>query len=361
MQTTMSNKTHTAIAITSKGHVEATQLPTQTPGPGEVLVKVVYSVLIPPDVYMADSGFLTNEGDYPLPLGFNVSGHVEEVGEGTHRLKRGDRVCGFSLKNPKSKGLQQFAVLLQTTCAKAPDDLALEAAVTIPDNFVTTYFTLFDNLKLPPPTFPVTPPPEAGKPILVYGAGATSGQYAIQLLKSAGYTNVIATASSHRHDYLHSLGAKYTVDYKSPDLAEQIVRAAGGKLDRVMDCVSAEGTLKNISQVVGPEATVAMLLPVKAGDSVIADSMWMELPVERNPFKKTVKVIGVRTFLYQQNEYMRDNLMPEILPRLLKDGVITPNRIRLFDQGTLLERTLSALQLVRSGKVSGEKVVVKVE
>ncbi|KAF9225283.1 NAD(P)-binding protein [Gyrodon lividus] len=306
---------------------------------------------------MADFGLLMNEGDYPLPLGFSVSGFVEEVGESAQRHQKGDRVCGFTLTNPKSKGLQQYAVLLQTTCAKIPDRLALEAAVTIPDNFATSYFTLFDQLGLPPPKFPVTsPPPEADKPILIYGGGATSGQYAIQLLKFAGYTNVITTASLHHHVYLQFLGAKHTIDYRDPDMAEQVICAVGGKLERVMNCVSAEGTLKRIAHVVAPQAVVAMLLPVKAGDSLIHDDLWMELPINRNPFEKTVKVIGVRTFLYRQNEYLKGET-----PQLLEDGVITPNRIRLFDQGTFLERTQAALQLVRSGKVSGEKVVVKIE
>jgi NADPH:quinone reductase-like Zn-dependent oxidoreductase len=353
---------HSAIAIISKGHIDAIQLPTQKPGQGEVLVKVAYSTIVPPDVHMADFGFQLNEGIYPLPLGISISGFVEEVGEGAQRLQKGDRVCGFTLTNPKSKGLQQYAVLLQTTCAKIPDSLALEAAATIPDNFITSYFTLFDRLGLPLPQFPVpSPPPEADKPILIYGGGTSSGQYAIQLLNFAGYTNVITTSSSHHHTYLRSLGAMHTIDYKDLDMVEQVIRAAGGKLEHVMDCVSAEGTLKRIAQVAAPQATVAALLPIKAGDSLLADDMWMELPADRNPFEKSVKVLGVRTFLYQQNEYLKEKLMPEILPQLLEKGVITPNRTRLFDQGTFLERTLAALQFVRSGKVSGEKVVVKVE
>ncbi|KAF9245623.1 hypothetical protein BU15DRAFT_85354 [Melanogaster broomeanus] len=319
---------HSAIAIISKDVSKLFSCRLRSPDQE--------SIIVAPDVYMAD---------------FGVSGFVEEVGEGIQ-----------SLQTRYSKGMQQYAVLLQTTCAKIPDSLALESAVTIPDNFVTSYFTLFDRLGLPTPHFPVpSPPPGADKPILIYGGGATTGQYAIQLLNFAGYTNVITTASSHHHTYLRSLGADHTIDYKDPDMTEQIIRAAGGKLERVMDCVSAEGTLKIVAQVVAPQATVSMLLPIKAGDSLMADELWMELPADRNPFEKTVEVVTVRTFLYQQNEYLKEKLMPEILPHLLESGVITPNKVRLFDQGTFLERTLAALQLVRSGKVSGEKVVVKVE
>ncbi|KAL4067251.1 chaperonin 10-like protein [Scleroderma yunnanense] len=357
-------RTHSAIATIAKGVVESIQFPTSDPGPGEVVVKVAYSTIVAPDVYMTDHGMFINPEDYPVPLGLNVSGIVGAVGDGVTRLKEGDRVCAFTLTEKKSKGLQTKAVIHQTLCAQIPDNLGLEAAVTIPDNFVTAFYTLFEELGLPPPkSFPVTSsPPDANNPILIYGAGATTGQYAIQLLKLVGYTNVIATASSHNHAYLRSLGARHTIDYKFPDMADQIIRAAGGKVRLAMDCISAEGTLKRVAQVVQSDAKVALLLPIKEGDSVITESgaAWMSVPPDRNPFEKGVKVIGVKTFLYQENEYMKEKLMPEILPQLLKDNLIQPSRIRMFDHGTFLERALDALELVRSGKVSGEKVVVKV-
>ena len=230
-------------------------------------------------------------------------------------------MCAFTLKENKSKGLQTKAVVHQTLCAQVgefvhgtrppinfvlqiPEELTLEAAVTITDNFVTAFYTLFNELGLPiPKTFPATyAPPDADKPILIYGAGATTGQYAIQLLKLAGYTNIIATASTHNHEYLRSLGARHTIDYKSPDMVEQVIRAADGKVGLVMDCISAEGTLKRVAQVVQSNAKVALLLPVKEGDSVMTESgtAWMSLPPERNPFEASVEVIGVMTFLYQQ-------------------------------------------------------------
>jgi len=173
----------------------------------------------------------------------------------------------------------------------------------------------------------------------------------------------VATASPHHHSYLKSLGATYVVDYSTIDLAEKILLAAGGRIQFAMDCISAEGTLKSISNVASPDGVVAMLLPVTEGSSHIAGKdmqMWMELPVDRNPFPDSVKLVGVRALKYQQNEYLRNNLMPKILPQLLEHGIIQPNRIRLFDQGSLQDRCQEALNVVRNGEVKGEKVVVKV-
>ena len=52
--------------------------------------------------------------------------------------------------------------------------------------------------------------------------------------------------------------------------------------------------------------------------------------------------------------------MPEILVQLLRDKLVRPSRVRLFDKRTLLERALGALEEVRHGRVSGDKVVVEV-
>lgn len=144
-------------------------------------------------------------------------------------------------------------------------------------------------------------------PILIYGAGSTTGQYAIQLLHSAGYKNVLATASPRHHEYLGSLGATSTFDYNSPTLIEDIqsvvAASEGGKLKLVLDCITAQSTMATISKMVSAEATVAVLLPLKIGSKVRSDesdTMYLVIPDELNPLPKGTKLAGVRTFLFEQ-------------------------------------------------------------
>ena len=63
-----------------------------------------------------------------------------------------------------------------------------------------------------------------------------------------------------------------------------------------------------------------------------------------------------------QVPYLKDNLMPKILPVLLETGIIQPTKIRLLDEsyGSLKDRVGVGLDLLRNNKVSGEKVVVKI-
>ncbi|KAJ7763558.1 chaperonin 10-like protein [Mycena maculata] len=361
--------THTAIASTAKGQFDAIQAETETPGAGQVLVKVAYASMIAFDTYITDAAYMVEE--HPVVLGFNAAGTVMEVGAGVTSLAVGDRITGFAVygqgrKDGPKGTMQEFVVLPHGQCAKVPCNVALDGAATIPDNFITSFYTLFDRLGLPiPPSFPApTPPPNHATPILVYGAGSTAGQFALQLLRAAGYTNVVATASPKHHAFLKSLGATGVFDYNSPTLATDIARAVGGdgKVALAFDSITAHGTLARIAQVLSPRGAVALLLPIKEGDTVaVGDAaMHFEIPEGRNPFPPETKIVYVRTFLYGQNEHLRDNLMPKILPQLLAAGIIQPNRVRLLDQGTLKERVATGLDLLRNNKVSGEKVVVKV-
>ncbi|TFK42016.1 chaperonin 10-like protein [Crucibulum laeve] len=356
--------THTAIATTAKGQLNAIQVPTESPAEGEVLLKVEYAAMIPFDGYVTDRGYAVQE--YPMVLGFGAAGTVEKVGTGVEDLKVGDRVTAFAYGNSRNKAMQEYVVEPRTVCAKIPGSVSLETASTIPDNFVTAFYTLFNQLSLPiPSSFPAKqPPPLANTPILIYGAGSTAGIYAVQLLHIAGYKKIIVTASSRNHEYLRSLGATHAFDYNSSSLSKDILSAAGGeKLLLVVDCIAAKPTLENIAKVISPLGTLAVLLPIKEGSNVtgnIEEEMHFSIPDSMNPFPKELKIVGVRTFLYHEDENLKQNLMPKILPQLLAVGAIEPNRVRLMDKGSFKERVAAGLDLLRNNKVSGEKVVVKV-
>lgn len=53
--------------------------------------------------------------------------------------------------------------------------------------------------------------------------------------------------------------------------------------------------------------------------------------------------------------------MPRILPSLLKSGLIQPSRVHLLDEGSFKERVSVGLDLLRNNRISGKKIVVKVQ
>ncbi|KAG5352246.1 hypothetical protein C0989_003077 [Termitomyces sp. Mn162] len=356
--------THIAVVITKPGTIDVIQVPTPAPGIGEVLIKVEYTSLIAFDTYMTDLGYFVQ--GYPVIPGFNASGTVSKLGEGVTDLVVGDRIVAACFGSFNSKGAQEYTVQPRFSISKLPDSISLEEAVTIPDNLITAFFTLFNQLKLPvPPSFPAKEaPPLASTPFLVYGSGSTSGQYTIQLLRAAGYTKILATASPKHHDYLKSIGATDTFDYNSPNLVNDVAKAVGGdgKVPVVVDCIAAEPSMKALANIVSPTGKVAILLPVKNSNTLTVKqvSEFTDLPEDNAPFARSVRLYGVRTFTVFQDPYLRDNLAPKIIPSLLETGIIKPNRLRLIDHGSFKERVLEGLDLLRNNKVSGEKVVVKV-
>ncbi|KAI0786155.1 chaperonin 10-like protein [Abortiporus biennis] len=355
--------THEAVGLTSKSSgLVSFQLPTEAPDHDEVLIKVEWTLVSPVDLWQVDFDLL-QQAAYPVTYGVNIVGEVVRAGEDTP-FQTGDKVFSMSFTHPsnKGKGFQEYATVPSYRVAKLPSNISPQEAVTIPDNFVTAYFTLFGepNLQLPIPSeLPsLSTPLEAETPILVWGAGGSVGQYALQILKLAGYRNVIAVASTRHHEYLLSLGAKHTVDYRSPSVVEDILRYAGGKLKYVFDTIADEdGSLKLISQVVEKGSKVAFLQPVRVGPQGAVTAVKHETDIK---FPEGAKLLGVRTFLYQDIPKFKEELQPKIMPDLVARGLIKPNRVHEVEGKTLLERIKNGLDTLRRGEVSGDRLVIRI-
>ena len=64
-------------------------VPTYRPGPREILIKVEAAGLAPADYVVHLTGLLAEE--WPVVLGQDAAGVVEEVGEGVTKFRKGDR------------------------------------------------------------------------------------------------------------------------------------------------------------------------------------------------------------------------------------------------------------------------------
>ena len=130
-----------------------------------------------------------------------------------------------------------------------------------------------------------TPPPRANEPVIVYGGGAITAQYIVQLLAIAGYKRVIVAASTTHHPALHALGAWKCIDYRVGEtaFAEAVLAVSNGeKVKLAVDVIAATPTLSALSKVIGEEgANIAVLMPVKEGNEITGDGvgkMHLEVP-----------------------------------------------------------------------------------
>lgn len=173
--------------------------------------------------------------------------------------------------------------------------------MTLPNNFVTVFHALVNDLglKLPWPKH-VSQPDRISTPILIWGASSSVGQFAIQILKFYGYTNIIATASSKHHAKLARYGAARLFDYRSSTVISELNSLEDIPL--FLDCIgSKEGSLTPISKVAKSGAKVAVLLPVIVKPATEEDKPVYSMDIEAEAtWAAGVATSGVRTHFYEQ-------------------------------------------------------------
>ncbi|KAL5364837.1 alcohol dehydrogenase [Aspergillus floccosus] len=359
--------THPAITITGiEQPLTVTNVPTRTPEGREVQVRVDLVPSAPLDVFQVDAGLMAQ---FPQCLGDSCAGTVVATGADVQRLAVHDRVFGFFFHNEFEKGQQVYVTASEHLFGKVPDGVPLEAAVTMPTNFCTSFYTLSDKLglELPWPKPESFVPKHADVPILVWGAGTSVGHFALQILKHWGYTNVLATASPKHHEKLRAYGARRVFDYRDPNVTDSIIDFVGGHDAanglRVFDTVdSKSSSLLPISKIATqPGSIVAAVLPVVISPTSDPAGVQVSLDVAKKAdWAPGVEVHGIVSYAYEANAFLRDHLQPDIMPTLLAQGAIEPNKARVIEGKYLLERASTAINIMKSGTVSGERLVWRV-
>jgi len=197
----MSTPIMRATQIHSYGGPEQLKLeetPRPAPSAGEVLVRVHAAGVNPIDWkilqgLMKDSQPVT----FPFTPGIEVAGVVEEVGPGVTADLIGQAVLGQIAKGAYA----EYVSVPVEVLALKPKTLSFIEAAAFPVGATTAWRTLFDNGGL-----------TSGQRVLIQGAAAGMGLFAVQLAKWKG-AQVIATASTAADlDFVRALGADTVVD-----------------------------------------------------------------------------------------------------------------------------------------------------
>ncbi|MEZ0077169.1 NADP-dependent oxidoreductase [Planotetraspora sp. GP83] len=201
-------------------------IPTPVPGPGQILVRAEAAALNPVDRVLV-TGAIRHELpiQHPFVPGVDITGVVEAVGEGVTRFAVGDHVMAWN--GVPSGALAEYVLVKDApSAALRPEGLDAEHGAALPTGGLTAS-ALLDAAS-----------PQPGETVLVVGASGGIGSYLVQLAKQAGVT-VIATGRADDAEFLKSLGADETIDYKGTDIAEETLRRAHGGVDVVIDLANA--------------------------------------------------------------------------------------------------------------------------
>lgn len=298
-----------AVRIHAFGGPEVLQLeeaPRPMPSPDEVLIKVYASGVNPVD-WKIRKGLRKEKfpTDFPLTLGWDVSGVVEEVGSAVRNLHRGDRV--YSRPDPTRNGTYaEYVAVKADQVGRSPRTLDYVQSAAVPLAGLTAWQALFDHGRLEP-----------GQTVLIHAASGGVGVYAVQFAKWRG-AKVIGTTSTHNLTFVKDLGADEVIDY-----TQQKFEEVAKNVDLVLDTL-------------GEDIQKRSLQTLKPGGRIVTTVK-----------PETPRVIGFMAQSYPEQL--------EQIARLIDEGRVHPVIAQVFH----LEQAADAQKASEKGHVRG-KIVLKV-
>jgi len=190
-----------------------TEMPTPSPGPGEVLIRIEAASLNFPDLLIVQNKYQMKP---PLPFvpGSEFAGVIEALGQGVENFKIGQRVACLQ----GTGGFATHTLAPAQICLPLTDSFnAVDAAAFIMI-YATSYHALVDRAGL-----------KQGETILVLGAAGGVGSSAIQIAKALGANVIAAASTAEKCDVCKKLGADATINYSEENLRDQIKILTNGK------------------------------------------------------------------------------------------------------------------------------------
>jgi L-iditol 2-dehydrogenase len=250
-----------ALLLSKYRHLQLTDLPQPSPGPGEVLIRVAACGICGSDVHGYDGS--SGRRIPPIVMGHEAAGRIAALGEGVRGFSAGDRVtfdstiycgaCGPCLRGEvnlcdnrqvlgvscgdyrRAGAFAEFVVVPSRIVYRLPDALAFSEAALLEAVAVAIHGVSLSQLS-------------PNDTALVIGAG-TIGFLTAQALRAAGCARVfIADVDSSRLELAAKSGATPVLSVDS-NLVPQILQFTGGS--GVDVAIEAVGRNETVSDAIG--------------------------------------------------------------------------------------------------------------
>ncbi len=191
--------------------------------PNEALVRVVAASVNPVD-WKIREGYLQAMIPYqfPLTLGWDVSGVVEKTGNNVKHFKAGDAV--FSRPDIKRNGTYaEYVAIREDELAHKPRTISHVEAASLPLAGIAAWEAMVTTAQVAP-----------GQRVLIHAGSGGVGSLAVQLAKWRG-AHVIVTTSRPNAALVRALGADEVVDYHAQHFDDVV-----HDVDAVFDTLGGE-------------------------------------------------------------------------------------------------------------------------
>jgi len=189
------------------------EIPTPTPGPGQVLVGIRAASLNFPDLLIVQNKYQFKP-ELPFVPGSEYAGVVQAVGAGVQNVAVGQRVACLA----GTGGFGTHTLAPADKCLPLPESFGFVDAAAFIMIYATSHHALIDRAGL-----------RAGETVLVLGAAGGVGTAAVQIAKAAGARVIAAASSDEKCALCQQQGADATINYSQGNLREAIKAATGGK------------------------------------------------------------------------------------------------------------------------------------
>jgi NADPH2:quinone reductase len=276
-----------------------------SPGPGEVLVRVVAAGVNFADVSKS-RGTFRHGPTPPYVAGFEAAGEVVAVGARVAGELLGTRVVGVG-----DGTFAEYALFPAAGVMPVPPGWTEIEALGLLVNVVTAVAVL-------KPVGGVA----AAQTVLIHAAAGATGQAAVTVAKHYGAT-VIATASPGKHEVVRALGADHVLDAVKGDIVAEVLRLTGGVgADLVLE--SAGGVTFETSLAAAKRITGRVVVYGLAGGEASVTN-WDLV------YKHQVNLAGFNLgMLIQATPQIFGALMEELFS-LIAAGVLTPGRPTAYE------------------------------
>lgn len=214
-----------------------TELPVpELRSPTDMLVQLHAAGVNPVDTKIRTKGPMLPE-TLTAVLGCDGAGVVKAVGEAVTRFKPGDAVwyCYGGLGGPQGN-YAEYALVDEAVAQPKPASLGFVEAAAAPLVLITAWEALYDRARL-----------AADQTVLIHGGAGGVGHVAIQLARLAGARVAATVSGADKAEFVHGLGAEFTIDYRNEDLVGAVADWTGGRgVDVCFDTVGPEVFARSI-------------------------------------------------------------------------------------------------------------------
>lgn len=207
-------------------------LPTPTVGDHDLLIRVRAASVNPVDHKIREGAIKVLVKDrFPLILGSDLSGVIEQIGGKVTRFAVGDEVF---VRLPKDRigAFAELAACHEDAAAKKPRALSHVEAASIPLVGLTAWQALVEIGHL-----------AAGQRVLIHAGSGGVGTFAIQLAKHLG-AHVATTVGQRNAALVRKLGAETIIDYKTERFEAKVTEQ-----DVILDTQGGETLLRSFHAV----------------------------------------------------------------------------------------------------------------